>query len=96
MPTTLRDVRFRGQSGKHMLALSFSGFDPERTCDHRRLDRQVCLRAALRLSRGWDHCHAAIADATLGENTIGEVLHVSACPPESGHLHAAIVVEMDV
>jgi len=50
----------------------------------------------LRLSRGWDHCHAAIADATLGENTIGEVLHVSACPPESGHLHAAIVVEMDV
>jgi hypothetical protein len=34
MPTTLRDVRFRGQSGKHMLALSFSGFDPERTLDH--------------------------------------------------------------
>src|SRR5258707_2072106 len=31
MPTTLRDVRFRGQSGKHVLALSFSGFDPERT-----------------------------------------------------------------
>ena len=30
MPTTLRDVRFRGQSGKHMLALSFSGFDPIR------------------------------------------------------------------
>jgi hypothetical protein len=28
MPTTLRDVRFQGQSGKHMLALSFSGFDP--------------------------------------------------------------------
>jgi len=27
----LRDVRFRGQSGKHMLALSFSGFDPTRT-----------------------------------------------------------------
>ncbi len=31
MPTTLRDVRSWGQSGKHMLALSFSGFDPERT-----------------------------------------------------------------
>ena len=28
MPTTLRDVRFRGQSGKHLLTLSFSGFDP--------------------------------------------------------------------
>ncbi len=27
MPTTLRDVRFQGQSGKHMLAGSFSGFD---------------------------------------------------------------------
>jgi hypothetical protein len=25
------DVRFRGQSGKHMLALSLSGFDPQRT-----------------------------------------------------------------
>jgi hypothetical protein len=34
----------------------------------------------------------AVADATLGDNTIGEVQHVS----ESGHLHAAIVVEMDV
>ena len=31
MPTTLRDVRFRGQSGKHMPALSFSGFDPSET-----------------------------------------------------------------
>ena len=31
MPTTLRDVRFQGQSGKHMLASSFSGFDPEPT-----------------------------------------------------------------
>jgi len=33
MPTTLRDVRFQGQSGKHLLALSFSGFDPQRTSD---------------------------------------------------------------
>ena len=31
MPTTLRDVRFRGQSGKHLLTLSFSGFDPQQT-----------------------------------------------------------------
>jgi hypothetical protein len=28
MPTTLRDVRYQGQSGKHILASSFSGFDP--------------------------------------------------------------------
>jgi hypothetical protein len=34
MPTALRDVRSQGQSGKHMLALSFSGFDPgcAKTC----------------------------------------------------------------
>jgi hypothetical protein len=31
MPTALRDVRSQGQSGKHMLASSFSGFDPKRT-----------------------------------------------------------------
>jgi hypothetical protein len=29
MPTALRDVRFQGQSGKHLLVLSFSGFDPQ-------------------------------------------------------------------
>jgi hypothetical protein len=29
--TVLRDVRFRGQSGKHVLALSFSGLDPIET-----------------------------------------------------------------
>jgi hypothetical protein len=29
MPTLL--VRSRGQSGKHLLAFSFSGFDPSRT-----------------------------------------------------------------
>jgi len=28
MPTALRDVRSQGQSGKHLLAWSFSGFDP--------------------------------------------------------------------
>src|SRR5258708_36640746 len=31
MPTTSSNVRVRGQSGKHVLALSFSGFDTERT-----------------------------------------------------------------
>src|SRR5258707_15339608 len=33
MPTRLRDVRSQGQSGKHMLAWSFSDFDPNRTFD---------------------------------------------------------------
>jgi hypothetical protein len=31
MPTAMRDVRSRGQSGKHILAVSFSGFDPTET-----------------------------------------------------------------
>jgi hypothetical protein len=31
MSSLLRNVRSQGQSGKHVLALSFSGFDPERT-----------------------------------------------------------------
>jgi hypothetical protein len=31
MPIVFRDVQFQGQSGKHLLALSFSGFDPEPT-----------------------------------------------------------------
>jgi hypothetical protein len=31
MPTAVRDVRSRGQSGKHILAVSFSGFDPTQT-----------------------------------------------------------------
>ena len=29
MPTLLRNVRSQGQSGKHLLALSFSGFDQD-------------------------------------------------------------------
>ena len=29
MPTVFRDVRFQEQSGNHLLALSFSGFDPD-------------------------------------------------------------------
>jgi hypothetical protein len=33
MPTAMRDVRSRGQSGKHILAVSLSGFDPELTID---------------------------------------------------------------
>jgi hypothetical protein len=32
MPTALRNVRYQGQSGKHMLSGSFSVFDPTETC----------------------------------------------------------------
>src|SRR5258706_12144808 len=31
VPTALLNVCFQGQSGKHLLALSFSGFDPQET-----------------------------------------------------------------
>jgi hypothetical protein len=31
MPTALSDVRFRVESGKHLLAASISPFDPNRT-----------------------------------------------------------------
>jgi hypothetical protein len=31
MPTALRNVRYWLNSGKHLLALSFSGFDPQET-----------------------------------------------------------------
>ena len=31
MPTALSDVRSQGQSGKNLLALRFSGFDPTET-----------------------------------------------------------------
>jgi hypothetical protein len=31
MPTLFRNVRTQGQTGKHVLALSFSGFDPKRS-----------------------------------------------------------------
>jgi hypothetical protein len=41
MPTALRNVRSQGQSGKHLLALSFSAFDPERTCREPLLDHPV-------------------------------------------------------
>src|SRR6267142_3330329 len=41
MPTVLRDVRSRGQSGKHVLALSFSGFDPLRTLAFARTARHA-------------------------------------------------------
>ena len=38
MPTAVRDVRSQGQSGKHILAVSFSGLDPNRTCGDRSAD----------------------------------------------------------
>jgi hypothetical protein len=40
MPTAMRDVRSRGQSGKHILAVSLSGFDPKATSPLRHAGHQ--------------------------------------------------------
>ena len=60
MPTASRKVRYQGQSGKHLLALSFSGFDPIRTLPRQRLlelhlhncDAFVRKRRACRIPNG--------------------------------------------
>jgi hypothetical protein len=48
MPTVIRDVRFQGQSGKLLHALSFSGFDPNETMD---AWKEGVLHAA---AQGWN------------------------------------------
>ena len=40
--------------------------------------------------------HVPMAHATLGNDVVGELLHVSAEAFEHGDLHAALVVEMHV
>jgi len=40
MPTAMRDVRSRGQSGKNILAVSLSGFDPLAVINWRSNGRQ--------------------------------------------------------
>ena len=42
MPTALRNVRYQGQSGKHMLSGSFSVFDPEQSWRPRNNIRAGC------------------------------------------------------
>src|SRR5260221_12643810 len=49
MPTALRNVRYQGQSGKHVLALSFSGFDPGcvKTCTSQECAELFSLSSSL-------------------------------------------------
>src|SRR5262245_28150647 len=42
------------------------------------------------------HDNAAVAHAALGDHVLGEVLHRAGLALEHGHLHAAVVVEVDV
>ena len=52
MTTALRDVRSQGQSGKHILALSFSDFDPTETSS------LTASEARRRLVPRWPNCNA--------------------------------------
>ena len=42
MPTALRNVRSQGQSGKHVLVVSFSGFDPSGTLAAKKIESLTC------------------------------------------------------
>src|SRR5882762_1895054 len=53
MPTAMRDVRSRGQSRKHILAMSLSGFDPNRTLDRLDLLRKLPTLVSRILGRDW-------------------------------------------
>ncbi len=52
MPSALSDVRSWGQSGKHVLAMSFSGFDPQETFCFSAIF--YCARAICRLWEHWE------------------------------------------
>src|SRR5258707_5857520 len=56
MPTAFRDVRFQGQSGKHLLTLSFSGFRP-RLCENS--DVELARRKFVSIT--WNKKRAALA-----------------------------------
>src|SRR5258708_38465010 len=53
MPTTLRDVRFQGQSGKHMLLSGISPFDPGcvKTCTSQECAELFSLSSSLSSGR---------------------------------------------
>jgi len=43
-----------------------------------------------------DYHHAAVFDAALGDDVIGEMLHLSAGATQCGDFHAIIIVEVDM
>jgi hypothetical protein len=56
------------------------------------LARDVFLLAGFR----WDHDHASVFDATLGNDVVGEMLNLRTGAAQRGHLHAVIIVEMNM
>ena len=45
---------------------------------------------------GWDHDEAAVAHAALGNDVVGEMLHLGSGPFQRRHFHAVVVVEVDM
>jgi hypothetical protein len=54
--------------------------------------RDLCLPGSL----GGYHHQAAIAHAALGDDVIGEMLHLGSEPVQGGHFHAVVMVEVNV
>src|ERR1700716_854637 len=44
----------------------------------------------------WDHHDASVFDAALGDDVIGEMLYLGTGAAQRGHLHAVIIVEMNM
>jgi hypothetical protein len=66
------DHAYQGADRKISARSEPNCFEQGRTCDHWRLDRQLCLRAVLRLAE-IGSLPRAQADATLGEDMNGDV-----------------------
>ncbi|MGY3471746.1 hypothetical protein ACVW0I_008617 [Bradyrhizobium sp. LM6.11] len=43
-----------------------------------------------------DHHHAAVADAAFGDDVVGEMSDLAGIAAKRRHLHAIVVVEMDM
>lgn len=43
-----------------------------------------------------DHRHAPVFDAALGDDVIGEMLHLATGAAQRGHLHAIVIIKMHV
>ena len=65
MPTALRNVRYQGQSGKHVLASSFSGFDPTVWSGRAVQEGAHSIPTRATLGAGW----VAAADAKTSSTT---------------------------
>src|SRR5258708_31240961 len=95
MPTASSNVRIRGQSGKHMLVLSSSQFDPNETSA---LDRRRPDRSRLRLHQALPQpSKSSAANSRINSNLMGKSAWAatSQVSPEGCAIRRAGEVEMD-